>query len=761
MTAHRSEHTEAARASLERLTELAGASAHPELTAAGRELKRTLGLLVGEIDALAVERDDARAAAGRAELQLNDLRQVLEDGPDGYLVTDGSGVVRQANRVAAVLLGVPIRFLLGKPLSIFVDERDLRVFRWRINNVHSRNQGEWPIRMRPRTGPAFTAGLTVSAFPSNRQPDADLRWFLRDVSARQRAEELEAKQEFTNQMLESEQAARVDAESARRRVELLAEVSSVLAASLDHRAALARVASLVVPTAADLFMADLVTDGVLEQAAMSCARGADAERLRTRRLPGLGDDHPLVAVIHSGEPTVMTEVPPEWLDRWAGAPGEPSLAELGLTSVVVVPIRSRRQTHGVLTFAHGPSGRHYDSAEVQVLKDIGVRAALALDTGTLFRELEGEHRRRDEFLAMLAHELRNPLAAVIGGLEALERADTRARGHIHQILGRQSRHLARLLNDLLDVSGVRFGRVTLRRERVDLRDLARETLEVLNAVGRGAEPDVTLMLDAEPVPVIGDVDRLQQVISNLVDNAIKYTPNTGTVELQVTIDGGDAVIRVRDSGAGIAPEFLPRIFEVFSRAGGTSGHTRPGLGLGLSIVRELVVKHGGSVAASSPGVGKGSEFVVRLPLASGDETARAVAARLPAGERAILIVEDNADTCEVLRIALELSGHRVRTANTGRQALDEALARPPGVALVDIGLPDIDGYEVGRAVRAQPEGGNVYLVALTGHSSPTDRDRALQAGFDAFLVKPVDPDMLLEVIARAPYRQPEPRTRIA
>jgi PAS domain S-box-containing protein len=751
MTTHRSEHAEAARASLERLCRLAGSDAPNGLVAERQELERAVAQLTTELDALAAERDDGRAAARRAELELDDLRQVLEDGPDGYLVSDGAGAIRRANRGAGALLGVPNRFLIGKPLSIFVDERDLPVFYWRLRHVDSRGRGEWPIRMRPRSGAPFTAGLTVTAFPRRQGQDVDLRWFLRDISARQRAEELEAKQEFTDQMLESEQTARADAEAARLRVELLAEVSGVLAASLDHKAALARVGGLIVPAAADLFLADLVTAGELEPVAMACSRSTDAEWLGARRPPGLGDDHPIVAAIRTGESELISDVSPSWLERWTGGSGEPNgWPQLGLTSVAIVPIRSRRHTHGALTFAYGPSCRRYEPADLQVLKDIGLRTALALDTGSLFRELESEHRRRDEFLAMLAHELRNPLAAVIGGLEALDRADAASRGHIHRILGRQSRHLARLLNDLLDVSGLRFGRVNLRRERVDLRDLAHETLDALNVVGPSAKPAITLVADPEPALVVGDADRLRQVISNLLDNAIKYTPSTGTVELRVAIEHDDAVIRVRDSGAGIPSEFLPRIFEVFSRGGGAGGQAHPGLGLGLSIVRELVLKHGGSVEVTSPGVGKGSEFVVRLPLASAHETAPSVPARGPRIERAVLIVEDNADTCEVLRIALELSGHHVRTANTGRQAIEEARARPPGVALVDIGLPDIDGYEVGRAVRAQPGGDDVYLVALTGRSAPADRDRALQAGFNSYLVKPVDPDMLLEIIARAP-----------
>src|SRR5262245_48544113 len=201
---------------------------------------------------------------------------------------------------------------------------------------------------------------------------------------------------------------------------------------------------------------------------------------------------------------------------------------------------------------------------------------------------------------------------------------------------------------------------------------------------------------------------------------------------------------------GIAPEFLPRIFDVFSRGPGDPGQSHPGLGLGLSVVRDLIVKHGGTVTATSAGVGQGSEFMIRLPLDHSQELPSSAAEASPIAERSILIVEDNPDAAEALRMVLELEGHRVTIARDGRHAIEQTRLHPPNVALVDIGLPDIDGCEVGRTVRAQPGGERVYLVAISGHSAPADRDRALQAGFNSYLVKPVAPDALLEVIGQAP-----------
>jgi PAS domain S-box-containing protein len=614
MTPFRSESAEALRACADRLCRLVAEQRVTEIPAARQDLQRALEILTSGADSLQRERDDARAETMRAELNLTAARQILEDGPDGYVVTDSSGVILQANRAAAHIFGVPGRFLIRKPLSLFIDDADLRMFRWRVNNVHTRGPSEWPMRMRPRNGSPITAGLSVAPFKVG-DPTSDLRWFVRDISARQRAEELAATQEFTAQMLQSEQVARADAESARLGLELEAQVGGVLAESLDYSAALSRVAGLVVPTAADIFFADLLSSDVLEQVTVACVNAQDTDRLRTRHPPDPSSDHPIAQVVRTGRPLLATEISPSWIESWASSHESRDLWQgMGLTSIAVVPIRSHRQIHGALTFAFGPSGRHHSLASLPVLQDIGLRTALALDTAQLFRALEAEHRHRDEFLAMLAHELRNPLAAVSSGLAALERVDPAARTHLLQILSRQSKHLARLLNDLLDVSGVRFGRVTLERQRLDLRELARQSLEVFQAPGKAAIPNIGLHIDPGPVTVMGDADRLQQVIANLLDNAIKYTPSHGSIELSVAAEGDDAVVRLRDSGVGIAPEFLPRIFEVFSRGVEDTGHSYPGLGLGLSVVRDLVVKHGGTVSASSAGAGKGTEFVVRLPI---------------------------------------------------------------------------------------------------------------------------------------------------
>jgi CheY-like chemotaxis protein len=253
-----------------------------------------------------------------------------------------------------------------------------------------------------------------------------------------------------------------------------------------------------------------------------------------------------------------------------------------------------------------------------------------------------------------------------------------------------------------------------------------------------------------------DPDRIEQVVSNIVDNAVKYTPRGGSIDVAVAAESGQGVVRVRDNGIGIDAQHLPRIFDVFSRV--SSGQvSRPGLGLGLAVVRDLVTQHGGSVEAFSDGLGHGSEFVIRLPLEDAvDAPVPAEPPEVPAGG-SILLVEDNEDAREALRVLLDLSGFDVATAVGGYEAIEAIRHHPPQVALVDIGLPDMEGHQVARTVRADPGSQGVYLIALTGYGQPLDRQRALEAGFDAHLVKPVDPDTLLRILGQAMWGRGETR----
>jgi CheY-like chemotaxis protein/two-component sensor histidine kinase len=330
-------------------------------------------------------------------------------------------------------------------------------------------------------------------------------------------------------------------------------------------------------------------------------------------------------------------------------------------------------------------------------------------------------------------------------------------GRLGSIIGRQARHLTLLLDDLLDVSRLTAGKVALHRQPVDLREVAARALGALDEAGRTTAH--VLSLTGESAVVEGDPTRLEQVLRNLLDNALKYTPAGGRIELSVAREGEAAVLRVRDSGIGIAAELLPRVFELFVQADQSVDRHQGGLGLGLTLVRRLVELHGGAVLAASPGPGQGSEFVVRLPRLS-DAQPRLEAPRVEVRSprpRRIVLVEDQEDARDALRLWLEGWGHQVNDAADGKRGLDLIVTTRPDLAVIDVGLPGLDGYEVARAVRAEPGGEAVHLVALTGYGQPEDRRRAREAGFSAFLVKPVDPEALLRVLGEVESGQPKPR----
>jgi signal transduction histidine kinase/ActR/RegA family two-component response regulator len=379
----------------------------------------------------------------------------------------------------------------------------------------------------------------------------------------------------------------------------------------------------------------------------------------------------------------------------------------------------------------------------------------------LLRRLEQAVRDREQFLAVLSHELRTPLSAIANAahlLQVLGAPDERT-AQLHALIDRQARQLGRLVDDLLDVARVMSNKIRLRRVPVELRDLARGCLQALDT----RRHEVSFTADAVPLIVEGDPARLEQVITNLLTNALKYTPPGGHIHLMVHRAGGEAVLRVVDNGVGIEPAKLPEIFELFRQADESLARAQGGLGVGLTVVRRLVELHGGCVEADSAGLGRGATFTVRLPLwvaapapavdAGAGEPAAPEPAVIP---RHIVLIEDSPDNRETLQTLLELEGHRVEVAADGPRGLAAVLASQPEVALVDIGLPGLNGYEVARRIRSAPGGDRILLIALTGYGLPEDRRRALAAGFDTHLVKPVDLKELARLLAQLPARNGQP-----
>jgi signal transduction histidine kinase/CheY-like chemotaxis protein len=370
-------------------------------------------------------------------------------------------------------------------------------------------------------------------------------------------------------------------------------------------------------------------------------------------------------------------------------------------------------------------------------------------------QLEQSVRERDEFLAMLGHELRNPLEAILTSVELMERKDTNALVRERTVIHRQTRLLSKLVDDLLDVSRVTSGKIVLEQVPVDLRELVERCVQGQAATASARRIELTLSLEETSFLTEGDPMRLEQIVNNLLTNALKYTPSGGHVAVTLAADGPEAEIRVKDTGVGIEPSILPRVFDLFTQAERTLERAQGGLGIGLTLVRSLVALHGGTVRAESSGRGEGSTFVIRLPLAQRGFSRRLEEPPRDARQsaRRILLVEDNRDVREGLKSLLEEEGHEVWAAGDGVEGVELALIHPPEVALVDIGLPRLDGYAVARSLR-EALGPQVLLIALTGYGLPEDRRRALESGFDAHLTKPVTLNVILELL-ESDRRQPK------
>ncbi|MBV9725549.1 MAG: response regulator [Gammaproteobacteria bacterium] len=373
--------------------------------------------------------------------------------------------------------------------------------------------------------------------------------------------------------------------------------------------------------------------------------------------------------------------------------------------------------------------------------------------------LQEADRNKDEFLAMLAHELRNPLAPIHNALQLMRMQPSASQSQWAQgVIARQLAYLTRLVDDLLDVSRITRGKITLAREPLEVGTLITRALETIEPLMQERGHTLTLQVPPDPLWVDGDATRLTQALGNVLGNAAKYTDRGGHIELVCAADAGEVEIRVRDNGIGIPADLLPRIFDLFTQLDRRTDHSVSGLGIGLALVRRLVEMHGGSVSAVSAGAGAGSEFLIRLPLLA-DVTGRAEAhAQQPAGElptvpRRILLADDNPDALESLATVLRLRGHEVFSAPNGALALETAVRHMPDVALLDIGMPLLDGYEVARRIRAQEWGKAVTLVALTGWGQESDRRRSQEAGFDTHLVKPLDLDKLSALLAHLPAQQ--------
>jgi PAS domain S-box-containing protein len=377
------------------------------------------------------------------------------------------------------------------------------------------------------------------------------------------------------------------------------------------------------------------------------------------------------------------------------------------------------------------------------------------------RELLEADIRKNEFLALLAHELRNPLGPIRHAVKILRARQPSAEElqWATSIIDRQTEHMTRLVDDLLDVSRITRGTIELRHDRVDVAAILRAAVEASGAAIERSRHELRASPPPEPMYVDGDATRLTQIVTNLLDNAAKYTDPGGEIWLSAERDGNEAVIRVKDSGIGISADMLPKIFDMFTQAGMSLDRAQGGLGVGLSLVERLVKLHGGTVTAYSAGPGKGSQFTVRLPTVAAHDTVpelRAEHARIEPGNRCrVLVVDDNIDSADSLAMLLRMLGHEVQIANEAAEALRLLDEFRPQVAILDIGLPKVSGYELGRQIRERPWASDVVLVALTGWGQEQHRRRSAESGFDHHLTKPVEFDVLQQILAEADRSLPD------
>jgi signal transduction histidine kinase/CheY-like chemotaxis protein len=420
---------------------------------------------------------------------------------------------------------------------------------------------------------------------------------------------------------------------------------------------------------------------------------------------------------------------------------------------IILPLRGRGHTFAALLLSREKSGNNFNSADVTMAEALVSRGAAALDNARLYKDVEHADQQKNEFLCMLAHELRNPLAPIRNAVFVLrERQEQNPDARWAQdVIDRQVTNMVRLVDDLLDVSRITRGKIRLERKCLDVAGPVQTALETSRPLIDASEHTLTVELPDQPLYVDADEARLSQVLANLLNNAAKYTPAQGRIWLTVAREENEAVFRVRDNGTGISSAMLPRIFELFTQAEQAIDRSQGGLGIGLTLVQRLVEMHGGTVQASSDGCGCGSEFTVRLPAvnASGhpheslDHPAVSVSSR----RCRILVVDDNVDSAESLAKLLRMRGHAVQMAFDGQVALNEVRNSRPDVVVLDLGLPGMSGFEVARTIREESGPSEPLLIALSGYGSENDLRRSREVGFDRHFTKPVDFSALLNLIS--------------
>ena len=548
--------------------------------------------------------------------------------------------------------------------------------------------------------------------------------------------------------LVKEQAARSMAEESQRRASFLAEATQVMASSLDVDTILKGASGLVVPFLADYGAIALVNeDG----------------SVRAQRNSSVAGWNPYMGAHASAFEDKVAELRSRAIERGAPESATRLAVDGPAGEIHAFPLVTRGKARGALLLALGPSGRSLAGADLSLADSLAGRAASALENCMLYEEIQRADQRKNEFLATLSHELRNPLAPMRAALHMLRgrSVDPDKSRSLLETMDRQVAQMTRLVEDLLDISRITRGAIELRRETLEVGAEVRNAIESCQGQIEVGGHRIAVKLPKEPLYVVADRVRMQQILENLILNACKYTEHGGQIEVSAESTIGEAVIRVTDNGIGIAPEKLSQVWELFVQVDESPERIRKGLGIGLALVRDLVRRHGGTVEAASEGLGRGSAFTVHLPRAvrvdiprekAPQPVAQPAAPAAPAGRR-VLIVDDNLDACETLAMMLELLGQQTRQAHEGAGALKAAQEYKPELIFMDIGLPGLTGHEIVERMRGELGMKDTYIVALSGYGTEEDRRKSLVAGFDNHFVKPLDPSSLPSVLAELERRR--------
>jgi PAS domain S-box-containing protein len=555
------------------------------------------------------------------------------------------------------------------------------------------------------------------------------------------------------------------------RTSLLAEVSAILSRSLDYEQTLQSVAELAVPALADCCIVDIRRDdGPIEAAGLACADPALLAEFRDlRRQHPIRADEPYgpAAVIRTGEPLLKPVIRPGALEVVPDPALRERLRRLDLQSAIVVPIRDAGSIAGTISLLMvASSGRRHCDDDLETALEVAQRAGAAVENARLYRAAQDANRAKNDFLATLSHELRTPLNAILGWARMIERGILPPGRAAHGIasIRRNAEAQSRLIGDILDIARIRSGKLRIEPQRLDLHSIVAASAETMEAEAEARR--VTLEVASQRGLIVeGDPSRLQQVLWNLVSNAIKFTPERGTVRIETQCEAGRAVIVVRDTGVGIEPAFLPHVFDRFRQGDASTTRYHAGLGLGLAITKHIAELHGGRVRAESDGPGHGATFTVELPLYAPGPTGAGTMPSppemlrdRPLADRRVLVVDDDADSRQLVAMILTSAGAVVDTAASAAAGYACATARGYDLIVADIAMPGEDGFSLVRRIRARLDGADrMAAIAVTAHAREEDRARALSVGFVAHLAKPFEPERLLEVAASAVRASPTPR----